>query len=299
MSVRLAVTGTQGQVARALMEIGPELGLTILPLGRPDIDLTRPDGILPALRALAPDAVVSAAAFTEVDRAEDEPELAHAINAAGAGAVAEAAKALGVPVVHLSTDYVFAGDKMSPYIESDPTGPTGVYGESKLAGEALVRAANPNHVIARTAWVYSPFGKNFVKTMLRVAADRPVLRVVDDQRGNPTSAHDIARGLIDLAHLLRERPDDETLRGTVHLVARGEASWADFAEEIFRLSAELNGPHAQVERIPSTAYPTRALRPANSRLDTSRLETVHGIVLPEWRLSLEPVIRRILNETQG
>ncbi|RUV09947.1 dTDP-4-dehydrorhamnose reductase, partial [Mesorhizobium sp. M7A.T.Ca.TU.009.01.3.1] len=191
--MRLVVTGRDGQVAASLLEAGQAAaGVEVIAIGRPQLDLARPDTVIEAIAAAKPDIVVSAAAYTAVDQAEDEPDLAFAVNAAGAGEVAQAASRLGVPVIHLSTDYVFDGTKDAAYVETDATAPRSVYGASKLAGEQAVASANPRHLILRTAWVYSPFGKNFVKTMLRLAADRDEIAVVADQWGNPTSALDIA-----------------------------------------------------------------------------------------------------------
>jgi dTDP-4-dehydrorhamnose reductase len=190
--MRILVTGREGQVVRALIERGTSAGHDIIPLGRPLLDLaSNAETIARAVSTARPDAIVSAAAYTAVDQAEIEPERAFAINAGGAGAVAAAASSLGVPLVHLSTDYVFNGEKEGAYIESDVTGPTGVYGRTKLAGEQAVMAAHHDVAILRTAWVYSPFGPNFVKTMLRLAAEREAVGVVADQFGNPTSALDM------------------------------------------------------------------------------------------------------------
>jgi dTDP-4-dehydrorhamnose reductase len=193
---RLLVTGLKGQVARCLLERGAlNETFEIIAIGRPDLDLTKPNGIYGAVTAAKPDVIVSAAAYTAVDQAESEPELAHMINAVSAGKLATAAAKLNVPIVHLSTDYVFDGTKDSPYLEIDPVAPLGVYGRSKLLGEEAVAAATPNHAIVRTAWVYSPYGQNFLKTMLRLAESRDVVSVVSDQYGNPTAAHDIADGI--------------------------------------------------------------------------------------------------------
>lgn len=239
--MRLLVTGTEGQVARALAErAGP--GLEVIRLGRPQLELAAPVDLAGLFARHAPDVVVSAAAYTAVDRAESEPDLAFAINASGAGAVADAARALGVPVVHLSTDYVFDGSGSRGLLETDPTGPIGVYGASKLAGEAAVAAANADHAILRTAWVYAPFGGNFVRTMLRLAGTRDEVRVVADQHGTPTSALDIAAAVEQVARNLAGRPADAALRGTFHLTAAGgPTDWAAFATEIFRLSRAQGG----------------------------------------------------------
>jgi dTDP-4-dehydrorhamnose reductase len=291
--VRIAVTGKTGQVVSSLIERGTAAGHEVIALGRPELDLADPASIARALAAAAPDAVTSAAAYTAVDKAETERDLAFAVNGAGAGAVAEAAKALGVPLVHVSTDYVFDGLADRPYVESDPTGPTGVYGASKLAGEQAVLAAYPeNSAVLRVAWVYSPFGGNFVKTMLRLAGDRDEMSVVADQIGNPTSALDIADGILSVAtNLLSDAAS--ALRGTFHMTASGEASWADFAESIFAASAARGGPCATVRQITTADYPTPATRPANSRLDCGLIARTHGVTLPEWRASLDTVIARL------
>jgi dTDP-4-dehydrorhamnose reductase len=291
--VRIAVTGSRGQVARALVERAPTLGAEVVACGRPQLDLLELTTIESALRAARPDVVVSAAAYTAVDRAESEPELAHAINGPGAGGVAAAAAALGVPVVHLSTDYVFAGDLERPYHENDATGPLCAYGRSKLAGELAVAAAHPDHVILRTAWVYSPFGSNFVKTMLRLSHTRDVIEVVADQHGSPTSALDLAGGIITVCrNLLAQR--GERLRGVFHMAAADFTTWAGFAEAIFAASVACGGPPTRVKPIPTSAYPTAARRPANSRLDCVKLERVHGIALPDWRRSTEACVTRLI-----
>jgi dTDP-4-dehydrorhamnose reductase len=194
--MRIVVTGRQGQVARALWEAGTAQGVEVITLGRPELDLAVPETIEPALRAASPDIVVNAAAYTAVDHAESEPEIAAKINEAGASAVAAAAKTLCAPMIHLSTDYVFDGAKTSTYVEEDPVSPTSAYGASKVAGEQAVAAANSNHVILRTAWVYAPYGKNFVRTMLALAETRQEVRVVADQWGCPTYAPDIADAII-------------------------------------------------------------------------------------------------------
>lgn len=292
--MRLAVTGKTGQVVTALLERGAAAGIEVVALGRPELDLGQDRSMLDTLAAASPDVIVSAAAYTAVDKAETEPDLAQAINGRGPGLIAAAAAALNVPVIHLSTDYVFDGSKSEPYVEGDTTGPLGIYGKSKLAGEAAVAAATPNHVILRTAWVYSPFGQNFLKTMLRLAADRPQLRVVDDQRGNPTSALDIADAVLAVARNLVDRPDDAGLRGVFHLAGTGEASWADFAIEIFAASAMAGGPSAEVTRITTADYPTPARRPASSRLSSARLQQIHGVTMPHWTISTRAVVERLV-----
>jgi dTDP-4-dehydrorhamnose reductase len=291
--VRVAVTGRTGQVVTSLVERGGAGGHEIIVLGRPELDLTDAASVARALEASAPDVVVSAAAYTAVDKAESESELAFSVNAAGALAVAEAAKCLGVPLVHISTDYVFDGTLDRPYRETDATGPTGVYGASKLAGEAAVlNAYGENSAVLRIAWVYSPFGGNFVKTMLRLAADRDEVAVVGDQIGNPTSALDIADGILHVASNLTAK-SDPALRGLFHMTASGEASWADFAEAIFSGSAVHGGPLAHVRKITTAEYPTPAARPGNSRLNCRLIADVHGVVLPSWQSALPRVIDRL------
>jgi dTDP-4-dehydrorhamnose reductase len=293
--MRIVVTGQAGQVVQSLIERGGAAGHTIVPVGRPKLDLASGDAaaIHDALEKAAPDAIVSAAAYTAVDKAESEPELAHAINAEGAGHVAAAAHAMGMPLVHLSTDYVFAGDFNRAYREDDPTAPGGIYGASKLAGEQAVLAHCPNSAVLRTSWVYSPFGANFVKTMLQLADTREELGVVADQWGNPTSALDIADGVLAvLANLVRSSAPD--LRGVFHMTGKGEINWAGFAEVIFAASAKLGGPTARVKPITTAEYPTPAGRPANSRLDSGKLVRVHEISLPDWHDSTAAVVARLL-----
>jgi len=286
--MRLAVTGKNGQVVSALQALtSPEL--EIVALGRPELDLAQPKTVLKALREVKPDAVVSAAAYTAVDKAESEPEIAFAVNLDGARAVAQAANDLGIPVIHLSTDYVFDGTKDIAYVESDPTGPTSVYGRSKLEGERAVSEATDNYVVLRTAWVYSEYGNNFVKTMLRLGENRDQINVVADQFGCPTSANDIAAAVVTIAKKLVEDAS-APLRGVFHLSGTGETNWANFAKQIFALSAENGGKTIVVNDITTEQYPTPARRPANSRLDCSRLEEVYGIKLPSWQTSTRAVV---------
>lgn len=292
-ALRVAVTGKDGQVARSMIAVGPEMGVEIICVGRPRLDLLEPASLLPALEASRPDAIVSAAAYTAVDKAETEKEAAFAINGAGAGAVAKAARVLGVPVLHLSTDYVFDGSKPERYQETDPTGPTSVYGASKLEGEHQVAAATDDHAIFRTAWVYSPYGTNFLKTMLRLGETRDMLSVVGDQFGCPTSAEDIARAMILAARKLVES-DDEKYRGVFHLTGSGEASWAEFAREIFACAETFGRKPVTVTAITSDQYPSPVKRPANSRLSGGKFKQVYDIVLPPWQQSTRKVVGTLL-----
>ncbi|ESW65277.1 dTDP-4-dehydrorhamnose reductase [Mesorhizobium sp. LSHC422A00] len=295
--MRLVVTGRDGQVAASLLEAGQRRdGIEVVTLGRPVLDLARPDTVFDALAAARPDIVVSAAAYTAVDQAEDEPDLAFAVNAVGAGKVAEAAAKLGVPVIHLSTDYVFDGTKDGAYVETDATAPLGVYGASKLAGELAVAAANPRHLILRTAWLYSPFGKNFVKTMLRLAGDRDEIAVVADQWGNPTSALDIADAILHAAAMLA---DDERFEGygIYHLAGTGDVNWSGFARHILDASAILGGPTARIRDIATANYPANAQRPANSRLWSAKFSDTFGWIAPEWRESTKEVVAGLIDDS--
>jgi dTDP-4-dehydrorhamnose reductase len=292
--MRIAVTGSLGQVATALVERARAASaVEVAALGRPALDLLSRDSVLDTLLAARPDAIVNAAAYTAVDKAESEPGLAMRVNGDGAGHVAEAAARLGVPLVHLSTDYVFDGRLDRPYREDDATGPTGAYGRSKLEGERQVAGRSANSAILRTAWVYSPFGANFVRTMLRLAETREEIGVVADQRGNPTSALDIADALIAIARRL-SADSSHDLRGVFHMTGSGEATWADFAENIFAEAATRGRRATRVRRIAAADYPTPAKRPANSRLDNAKLARAHGVALPDWRPSLSIVCSRLI-----
>jgi dTDP-4-dehydrorhamnose reductase len=294
--MRIVVTGRLGQVARSLVERGPVSGVEVLTLARPALDLARPSDFTDVLGAQRPQAVVSAAAYTAVDQAETDSALAHQVNTGGAEALARAAARLQIPIVHLSTDYVFDGALDRPYREDDTPRPINVYGLSKWRGEQGVAAANPNHAILRTAWVYSPFGRNFVRTMLALATGRDEISVVADQRGAPSNALDLADGIFDVIRNLLARPADASLRGVFHITGGGETTWAGFATAIFAASAANNGPFRRVRPIASSDYPTAARRPANSRLDNARLARSHGVELPPWEESLPETVRRILAE---
>ena len=282
--MRLVVTGREGQVATALARLDGCEGVQVIRLGRPELDLERPETIAPALQAARPDVVVSAAAYTAVDQAEREPETARRVNAVAPGLLAAAAARLGAPIVHLSTDYVFDGEKPSPYVETDPTGPVTVYGATKLEGERAVAAAHPRHAILRTAWVYAPYGKNFVRTMLRLAETREEIGVVGDQLGCPSYAPDIAQGVLQAARALRDGRGEP---GVYHMAGGGETSWAEFAAAIFDGSKARGGPSARVKIIATADYPTPAARPRNSRLDCARIASTFGVALPDWRSSLD------------
>ena len=283
-------------------QLGQELRRALSPLGEvvattrsgtlPDgsacetADFNQPASLAALLDRVRPDVVVNAAAYTAVDRAEEERDAAWRANAEAPGVIARWCAAAGVPLVHYSTDYVFDGQGTRPYREDDATAPLGVYGASKLAGEEAIRAAGGRHLIFRTAWVYAPHSANFLRTMLRVGAERDVLRVVADQVGTPTPAALIA----DVTAQALQHPGG--LSGTWHLTANGETSWHGFAEAIFAeaVSAGKLARAPKVEAITTADYPTPAKRPAYSHLDVRKLETDVGIALPNWQDGLKRVI---------
>jgi dTDP-4-dehydrorhamnose reductase len=278
--MRLLVFGRTGQVARELALRAP--GAVFL--GRAEADLTDPDACAAAVAGTEAEAVILAAAWTAVDRAEAERDAAFAVNATAPGAIARACAARGLPLVHISTDYVFAGTGTAPHRPGDPTGPLSAYGASKLAGEEAVRAAGGVHAILRTSWVFSAHGTNFVKTMLRLSATRDRLSVVADQTGGPTWAGDIADACLTVAAALARDP---ALTGTYHYAGAPDVSWAGFARAILSVA----GRSTMVEDIPTTGYPTPAPRPANSRLDCTATETAFGLPRPDWQPGLAQVLR--------
>lgn len=290
--MRLAVTGLTGQLVSALIARAPK-DVEIIALGRPQLELSKRDAVLASLKALHCDALINAAAYTAVDKAESEPDLAMRVNGEGAGFVAEAAAVLDIPLLHLSTDYVFSGDLDRSYREDDQTSPTGAYGRSKLEGEKRIAAIHSNHVILRTAWLYSPYGANFVKTMLRLGETRDEVGVVSDQIGNPTSALDIADALFLISRRVIE-DDASELRGLFHMVGQGDVSWADFARAIFETARHHGRRETKVKPITTADYPTPAKRPANSRLDTGKLKSLYGVSLPFWQASVESCVHQLL-----
>ena len=278
----LLVFGRTGQVARELARCADGA----VCLGRDAADLADPESCAALIAERAPSGVINAAAYTAVDRAEEEERLATAINGAAPGAMARACAARGIPFVHISTDYVFDGSGEAPWRPDDPVGPLGAYGRSKLAGEAAVRAAGGAHAILRTSWVFSAHGQNFVKTMLRLGAERNALRIVADQMGGPTPASGIARACL---RILEGLGQDAEKSGIYHYSGAPDVSWAGFAREIFAQA----GLRVAVEEIPTAAYPTPARRPLNSRLDCATLASQFGITRPDWRAGLSDVLKEL------
>jgi dTDP-4-dehydrorhamnose reductase len=282
---RVAVTGSRGQVARSLLEIGAAEGADVVAVGRPLIDLADPRTIESAIAAARPHVLVSAAAYTDTERAEIEPDLAAAVNVDGATVVAEAARKLGIPIIHLSTAYVFDGTKPAPFCESDPIAPLNAYGRTKAQGELAVAVAHPDHVILRTSLVFGPFGRNFLTVMLALAEQRREIPVVADQLVSPTSTHDLSRGILRISRNLVSGTAKDPY-GTFHLAGAVATTPAKLASAIFSASAARGGPSAQVIAIPSLRYVTRVPRPINSALNSTKIANVHGVMLPDWESSL-------------
>ena len=286
----MLVTGGAGQLATALSEAG---GAAVHRVGRPAFDLERPETIAATFAAVRPAIVVNAAAWTAVDLAESEPDAAMRANRGGPAELARLCAEAGVPMLHVSTDYVFDGNKGAPYVETDAPHPTAVYGATKLAGEQAVLAACPRAIVLRTSWVYSPTGKNFVKTMLGAAQKTDRLRVVGDQKGCPTSAQDLAAAILAVAAQARDAWRDE-FRGVFHASGEGWTTWHGLAEAVFEEAAALGHRVPTVEAIATADWPTPARRPPDSRLDCGKLARVFGVVQPAWRTSVAGVVTALL-----
>ncbi len=278
----LLVFGRSGQVATELARLAPEARF----LGRDAADLTDPEACARVIRDSGCAMVINAAAYTAVDRAETDADIARAVNADAPAAMARAAAALGVPFLHISTDYVFDGSGTQPWVETDPTGPLGVYGATKLAGERDIAAAGGQWAVMRTSWVFSAHGANFVKTMLRLGAERDELRVVADQHGGPTPAADIAQACLTMAEAMRA---DASRGGIYHFSGAPDTSWAGFAREIMAQA----GLSCHIVDISTSDYPTPARRPANSRLNCAAISRDFGIARPDWRAGLAKVLQEL------
>ncbi|MBI0170108.1 MULTISPECIES: dTDP-4-dehydrorhamnose reductase [Bartonella] len=288
--MKILVTGKNGQVAQSMLHSTQD-GVEIVALGRPELDITDKISIEKAVQVYKPDIVVNAAAYTAVDKAETEIQEAFSVNRDGARNVAEIARDNGLPIIHISTDYVFNGQNENGYKEDDAPGPLNVYGLSKLEGEWGVMEANPNHIILRTAWVYSQFGNNFVKTMIRLAQTHDEINVVSDQWGTPTSADFIANNIITIGKQVTGKIPPQNWRGIFHLVPDGKTNWADFARKIFNSTTTANERNVVVHSIPSIAYKTACVRPANSLLNNIKTKTCFSLKFQTWDIYFKEQIR--------
>jgi dTDP-4-dehydrorhamnose reductase len=284
----ILVTGGSGQLAQAL-----EGGPSVVRVGRPAFDFDLPDSIAEVFHRVAPTLVVNAAAYTAVDAAEDDADAAYRANRDGPATLGRLCAQAGIPLIHVSTDYVFDGTKGAPYVETDPTCPQGVYGASKLAGEQDVLASGARAVILRTSWVYAPVGKNFVRTMLTVGQTRDRLTVVADQKGCPTTAADLADAILAIAARIAATGWQPEYQGVFHAAGTGDTTWHGLATAVFAEAARHGAKAPEVAPIATADWPTRAKRPADSRLDCAKLQAVFGIRLPAWRTSLARTIDTI------
>jgi dTDP-4-dehydrorhamnose reductase len=291
--MRLLLLGGTGQVGEEFRALDIFSDAEVVAPSRGELDLEDAKDIASAVAAEPWSAVINAAGYTDVDRAESEEAAAFAINADAPARLAIETGRRGIPLVHISTDYVFDGRKGAPYVEGDAVAPLNAYGRSKLAGEGSVSAANPRHIILRTSWVYSPFRKNFVKTILRLATERDRLSVVADQRGCPTAACDIAKACFDIAVACAAAPEQASY-GTYHFAGTGEATWFEFAKEIVDTAADRLGKAPQIVPIPTIEYPTPAARAADTRLDCTAVVRAFGIQPRPWRQALAETIDRLL-----
>lgn len=291
MAGPILITGGQGQLARAL---AARATVPVQRVGRPDFDFDQPDTIAACFFAVRPSLVINAAAYTAVDAAEKDGAAAWRANRDGPAALARLCRDAGVPLIHVSTDYVFAGTKSAPYVETDATFPQGVYGASKLAGEHAVLASGARAIILRTAWVYSETGRNFLLTMLNLARSRDRLTVVADQHGCPTAANDLADAILAITSRIARDGWQDRFGGVFHAAGSGETTWFGLACAIFDAARDLGTTVPSVEPIPTAAYPTPAKRPANSRLDCEKLFSTFGCRLPPWRDSVTRTVETVL-----
>jgi len=289
----ILITGSSGQLGDALVTLCTARGIAFKAVARPEFDFERPETIAACFKAAKPDLVINAAAYTAVDKAESDVAAATAGNHTGPLALAKLCEGADIPFIHVSTDYVFDGNKGDPYIPTDPTGPTGVYGATKRDGEEAILATGAKAIILRTAWVYAAHGKNFARTMLNAGRKMPVLRVVGDQRGTPTSAVDLAAAILAIAERLKSAWKPE-YRGVFHATGAGETSWYGFACAIFEEAAKLGYTAPEVQSINTADWPTPTRRPPDSRLDCTSLTLTFGVTLPQWRASLPGVVQGLL-----
>jgi len=298
--MKIVLFGRGGQVGRELEQVLPSLG-QLEAFGRDQADLERPDAIQALLRRESPDLVVNAAAYTAVDKAESEPERARQINADTVGVIATETARLGGWLVHYSTDYVFDGGKSGSYVETDPTGPLGVYGATKLAGEQLIASSGCRHLVFRTSWVYAAHGSNFIRTILRLGQEREELSVVEDQIGAPTSAARITAVTVAAIGRLAGGEGDLPASGIYHLAASNATSWHGYAEYIVAAARAAGLPMRvasdRIRPIPSSAWPQAARRPANSRLDTAKLQRTFDVILPPWQDDVQQVVATLIHRS--
>lgn len=278
--MKVLVFGRSGQVAQALAGATAPDNCEVIVVGRPDVDVLAAGSIDAAIAATMPDVIVNAAAYTAVDRAESEEAAAFALNAGAVETIGRKARRAGIPIIHLSTDYVFDGTRDGPYREDDAAAPLGVYGRSKLEGEQRLAEVQPQHIVLRTSWVYAPTGQNFVRTMLRLAETKPALHVVDDQRGSPTYAPHLAEAILTIAGRVAA---GGAAWGIYNATGSGSTSWHGFADAIFAEAGRYNWPVPEIVPIRTAEFPTTAKRPANSRLDGSKIRDAFGVSLPDWR----------------
>ena len=288
--MKLFITGAQGQVGSELVSLANKKGYEIFAASRSELDITQSNNVLESITHFQPDIVVNAAAYTAVDKAEEEQALAYAINSDGAKNLALACSNLNIPLFHISTDYVFDGSKKEPYSEIDEVSPLGIYGLSKYTGEEVIRQQMQHYIILRVAWVFGAQGNNFVKTMLRIGKEREQLNVVNDQFGGPTPAKNIAETLIALAELYYKKKNLEW--GIYHYCGKAKTSWYDFAKEIFSQASKsgLLTKEVKVNPIPTSEYPTPAARPENSMLNCTKINETFGIKMPNWSVALNEVL---------
>lgn len=289
---KILVTGGSGQVATSLHKCAPE---QVVVVGRPEFDFDRPDSLCEVLERYQPSIVVNAAAWTAVDLAETHAEEAFAANKSGPGLLAAWCQNSDTPFIHISTDYVFSGDKGAPYVETDPVAPCTVYGRSKAEGEDAALDANPESVILRTSWVYAPHGKNFVKTMLNAGAKNPRLKVVADQRGQPTNADDLAEAILNIVPRLQNKPTGHRYGGIYHAAGHGDTTWHGLAVAALEDAVAYGQAFPkEVAPIATADWPTPAKRPIDSRLSCEKLKQVFGVALPDWRPSLKRAVKEIM-----
>ncbi len=290
----ILITGGSGQLGQALRALAAERGLGFTAVSRPAFDFEHPETIDACFEAAKPDLVINAAAYTGVDAAELHFTAARAGNCTGPLRLAQLCASADIPFIHVSTDYVFDGEKGTPYVETDQPRPSGVYGTTKLQGEKVILESGAKAIILRTAWVYAAHGKNFARTMLNAGRKLSSLKVVADQRGTPTAAPDLARAILDIAAKLQQTGWHERYKGVYHATGAGETTWHGFADAIFEEAAAYGEKAPELRAITTAEWPTEARRPADSRLNCQKLSSVFGIHLPEWRVSLGPIVRELL-----